>query len=167
MSVTSTPENARSTPDTPHYTASDLFVALATESVEGMPMSVLMPAATIASDLAHGRLGYLDVLGRPVDGVARDLTYFIRMDCPVGLRPIKIGTSTDLKGRLYALACSSPFPLTLLASYPGLLLPERALHDTLAKDRMQGEWFRPTGRLLELVELVQSLPRTRKRRISR
>lgn len=54
---------------------------------------------------------------------------------------IKIGYSTDVKGRMSALATGAPQRLTLIATIPGSPQFERAIHRHLASHRTNGEWF--------------------------
>lgn len=54
---------------------------------------------------------------------------------------IKIGYSTDLKGRMVALATGAPDALTLIAAIDGTVQVERAIHRHLDEYRIKGEWF--------------------------
>jgi excisionase family DNA binding protein len=65
--------------------------------------------------------------------------------------PIKIGFARDVSERLAALQIANPHPLRLLASLPGTVRLERALHRRFAEHRLRGEWFRPAPELLECV----------------
>lgn len=65
---------------------------------------------------------------------------------------IKIGFSSDVPKRIEALQCSSPEPLELLATMPGNMAIERALHSRFERARVAGEWFRPTDELLSFIE---------------
>ena len=87
-----------------------------------------------------------------------DASYFIRMEVPgTSRRPIKIGRSYSPNVRTAGHLTSSPYPLTLLASFPECLLPEVTLHAEFAEDRMRGEWFRPTRRLYQMVRQLQAI----------
>lgn len=55
--------------------------------------------------------------------------------------PIKIGFSTDVDRRLFALNGSSPQPLRLLAHACSFDFVEKALHKRLAAHRLRCEWF--------------------------
>lgn len=58
----------------------------------------------------------------------------------------KIGyTTLRLEERLDALQTGCPFPLLILAFFPGTQVDERELHRQLAPYRMQGEWFNLPG----------------------
>ncbi|WP_432091033.1 GIY-YIG nuclease family protein [Streptomyces sp. NRRL F-5630] len=83
------------------------------------------------------------------------VVYFVRRE---GF--IKIGTTTSLKSRLASLAQGSclmpggvkPGPVELLATTPGGRRTESLYHEMFAAQRVQGEWFRPNKRLLNLVD---------------
>lgn len=66
--------------------------------------------------------------------------------------PIKIGTATDLPTRIATLQTGCPEPLVILGTIPGDLLVEGALHRALSDHRYRGEWFHPTGEVLEVIE---------------
>lgn len=53
----------------------------------------------------------------------------------------KIGTTSNLAGRLAALQTSSPFPLHVLWQCEGGYELERTLHGHLSRFRVRGEWF--------------------------
>ncbi|MEH0582845.1 GIY-YIG nuclease family protein [Streptomyces sp. B21-106] len=53
----------------------------------------------------------------------------------------KIGTTSNLAGRLAALQTSSPFPLHVLWQCQGGHELERTLHGHLSRFRVRGEWF--------------------------
>lgn len=74
-------------------------------------------------------------------------TYFIQRGDD---GPIKIGRAKRPRARLRTLATASAEPLRLLATLEGD--HEGALHLRHAADRMQGEWFRPTAKVLAEVE---------------
>jgi hypothetical protein len=77
--------------------------------------------------------------------------YFIQVD---EAGPIKIGYTTDLEERMACLQKQHPTPLRLLASVQGSRREERQVLLTFAADRLRGEWFRPTERLLSLIAHV-------------
>jgi hypothetical protein len=54
---------------------------------------------------------------------------------------VKIGTTTDLTGRLRSLRYNSPVPLVILWQMPGNSELERRLHTHFAHRRAHGEWF--------------------------
>ena len=65
--------------------------------------------------------------------------------------PIKIGTSANVAARVAALQTASPTRLRVLATAPGGVALERALHVAFAAERLEGEWFSATPALLALV----------------
>lgn len=72
--------------------------------------------------------------------------------------PIKIGISTNVPARLASLQTSVPYKLRLLVTIPGDVCIERQLHREHALDRLEGEWFRPTGAILRRVdELIHGM----------
>lgn len=70
--------------------------------------------------------------------------------------PIKIGHTITIRYRSQTVNCGYPFG-TL--RHVGLILGttgiEKTLHERFAKDRIRGEWFKPSK---GLVELVHELP---------
>lgn len=83
-------------------------------------------------------------LGR--DRIEDAHTYFIqRQDGPV-----KIGAAVDVFQRMAALQTASPEPLRLIGVIIlGGYRMERYLHGLLADDRIGGEWYAPTQRVLD------------------
>lgn len=87
-----------------------------------------------------------------------EMTYFVRLQVPGGRRsPIKLGRSRVPAARLLEHRTSSPYPLTLLACAPCLLIAERAVHDAFAYARLSGEWFSPVARLERLAGELRAL----------
>jgi hypothetical protein len=78
--------------------------------------------------------------------VKRKVTYFIRQ----GKRgPIKIGTAFDPTDRLRNLQVSNPTRLYLL----GLsMLGEYHHHELFKQERISGEWFKPSRRLIRYIQ---------------
>lgn len=74
--------------------------------------------------------------------------YFIQASCG----GIKIGVAKNPSGRLAQLQIGHPEPLNLLGSIAGALPTEQALHTFYAPERVRGEWFRPSARLLRFIE---------------
>jgi len=58
-----------------------------------------------------------------------------------GTNRIKLGYTTNPQGRLAALQTASPFPLQMLACWPGSRARENRLHRYMAQFRQVGEWF--------------------------
>lgn len=84
-------------------------------------------------------------------------TYFMQMEIPKAYKPVKIGWSVDPEGRRYDMLTGTPYPITLLASFPECLLQEDVLHSRFASFRMRGEWFRPNRHLTSLIKNVAAL----------
>lgn len=88
----------------------------------------------------------------PTDGRRR--VYFIR---PVGQQgPIKIGVSAHPKARLTTYMSWSPVKLEIIASTPGSLALERAIHNCFADAFLHSEWFEATPRLLKFIADIQA-----------
>lgn len=69
---------------------------------------------------------------------AQSYVYAIRA---IGTNRIKIGTTTNLKGRTSGVQTGCPFPVEVIATWEGDRQFETALHRELAEYRAQGEWF--------------------------
>lgn len=83
------------------------------------------------------------MIDRPgsMPGASGWMVYFIQS----GKRgPIKIGTTRDVLRRLRLFQTGSAQPLTLIGAIPGGRKLERQIHQHLATDRLDGEWFKPT-----------------------
>lgn len=66
--------------------------------------------------------------------------------------PIKIGTSTNIKNRMYQLRANAKNDLVLLALIGGGRWVESLLHTLFSHIRIRGEWFHPAPELLEYIE---------------
>lgn len=75
-------------------------------------------------------------------------TYFVQS---VGGGLIKIGRAIDPWKRLKHLNTCSPEELRLLAIMDGEDWPEACVHAQFARDRVRGEWFHPSDRLLKFI----------------
>lgn len=74
---------------------------------------------------------------------------------------VKIGYSWRPEYRMADLQAATHRELKLLAQCTGSIKTERELHSRFAELRLSGEWFKPEGGLLDLIELVRrgaSLP---------
>lgn len=85
------------------------------------------------------------------------VVYFMRRE---GL--IKIGVTTDIAKRAKAVSKGSSMadgmtigPVEVLATTPGDAEFESRLHRQFGASRVQGEWFRPTPKLLSLIARYQ------------
>lgn len=81
--------------------------------------------------------------------------YFLEAD---GCFPatVKIGISSDVRGRITCLQTAMPFELKLLGwvAYPSTSMArdaERKLHKKLRLKRLQGEWFRLTPKTRDFI----------------
>lgn len=72
--------------------------------------------------------------------------------------PIKIGVSDSVFDRLKALQTGNPEPLRLIAAVIGDTQDELALHRRFRRQRLIGEWFRPSKKLLEYANRWQLGP---------
>jgi hypothetical protein len=70
--------------------------------------------------------------------------YFIGEDTG----PIKIGFTRKLRTRLFELRVASHLDLRVLASIPGSLADEKAMHKRFAHAHLRGEWFNRTDDLM-------------------
>jgi len=66
--------------------------------------------------------------------------------------PIKIGIATDVKQRMKTIDITSPNSLRLLGIMDGDLADEKRLHKKFRCDKVRGEWFKPTERLMRFVQ---------------
>jgi len=66
--------------------------------------------------------------------------------------PIKIGTATDVAKRLSTLQTAHHEKLRVVATIDGGRERELAVHANFAEDRLHGEWFRPSERVLEFID---------------
>lgn len=78
--------------------------------------------------------------------------YAIKAIMPEG--PIKIGYSNALDMRFANINSSCPVELELLGYVGGDFWLEGRLHVLLSRDRLKGEWFRPTDAVMEVVNLI-------------
>jgi hypothetical protein len=69
---------------------------------------------------------------------------------------VKIGITRSVKPRISNLQLGSAHPLELILAIPAHAGLERVLHQYLDADRLRGEWFRLTPRVLVALELLMS-----------
>lgn len=76
-----------------------------------------------------------------------------------GSPAVKIGTSTNPARRLASMQTSTPFALSLLATFDGGHELEQALHREFADQRVRREWFdlSPLGDPVEVVQAAITL----------
>lgn len=72
------------------------------------------------------------------DSTSEGFVYVIHA---VGTNRIKVGHTLTPEARLKDLQTGSPFPLRMLACWPGSVAIERRIHTVLAEFRQVGEWF--------------------------
>lgn len=84
--------------------------------------------------------------GRPMPP-RRTSVYFLR----AAAGPIKIGVTSSLSHRLLRLQTANGRDLRVILVIPGDRAVESALHALFKKERMNGEWFRPSRRLLDFI----------------
>lgn len=79
--------------------------------------------------------------------------YFVR---PIGMEgPVKIGCTSEPVKRLKQLMLMSPFPLEIVAMFPGDESDEAAMQGMFAGQRLHGEWFAASDRLTALIASIQ------------
>jgi hypothetical protein len=74
-----------------------------------------------------------------------------------GKGPVKIGYAKHPARRLKDLQVGSPVPLCIYALAEGGNQAEQSFHKIYASERLHGEWFRCTPRLLERIVYQQRL----------
>jgi hypothetical protein len=77
-----------------------------------------------------------------------DCVYFV---APVEGGPIKIGTTGDPNKRFNTIQSCSPLPLHFVAIAPGGRDLESTYHTLFARERLHGEWFELSERLMDEV----------------
>lgn len=82
------------------------------------------------------------------------LVYFI---APMVGGPVKIGFSLAIEQRLPALQAYCPLELDLIGCAPGARDLESHYHALFSNERLHGEWFTPTDRLLGECQRLSSL----------
>lgn len=83
--------------------------------------------------------------------------YFIQC-APFG--PVKIGSSANPANRIRDIQTASPHELRLLCVAVGSERDEKALHAVFAQERIRGEWFRPSERLMNEIERIAMMERS-------
>lgn len=67
---------------------------------------------------------------------------------------IKIGYSTNVQKRLQALSTGCPDALDLLCVVKGNQRLESSIHQKFAEERVKGEWFSPSSRILSFIKAL-------------
>ena len=80
--------------------------------------------------------------------------YFVSAEFPDF--PIKIGFTESLSGsRLEAIQTGCPYRIVMLAAVEGTYQFEKHMHREFAADRLCGEWFKRSNRLMAAIAAVQ------------
>lgn len=67
--------------------------------------------------------------------------------------PIKIGqTDNGVDDRLKQLQTGCPYELRLLWVYDGHVFSEKEIHERFSHERIRGEWFRPSRKILDFID---------------
>lgn len=77
--------------------------------------------------------------------------YFVQENRKNGL--IKIGHSSNVGKRMSQLKNGRTTGLTLLGTFDGGAIEEAKIHDLFDSDRVAGEWFKPSNKLLAFIAL--------------
>lgn len=64
---------------------------------------------------------------------------------------IKIGCSNDPWTRCQSIRMTTPFPVVVIAQWPGTHPEEHALHQQFSAQHEHGEWFRNEGAFADFV----------------
>lgn len=81
------------------------------------------------------------------------MTFVYLIEAQMGV--LKIGCSRKPETRLRTMAVNSPTPLRLIATWPGQIADEQALHRRFHDHRFYNEWFRLEGEVANFVESVR------------
>lgn len=84
-----------------------------------------------------------------------NFVYFVRG----GAGAIKIGFTGDLRQRLSRMQTDTPESLTLLGAARGGEPLALELHRLLSTDKISGEWFKPTARVVATIASVLRSPK--------
>lgn len=86
----------------------------------------------------------------PLEDDEEGYVYFIGPER--GDAPVKIGTARNPVRRLAGLQSGHYERLVILGLLPGSFKFEKELHETFARDRVRGEWFRRSEAILKMIE---------------
>ncbi len=67
---------------------------------------------------------------------------------------IKIGLSGKPQRRLKSMQTNSPVLLEIFVTLPGNEQLEEKLHEMFAENRIRGEWFKPSQKLIAFIDLA-------------
>ena len=113
------------------------------------PLDALSPEQHAARVLGIAR--WLPEPSMPWQAAKR--VYFMR----AASGAIKIGTAYNPKSRRRSIQAAMPEAVELLTDFEGGFEREGYLHGVFAAERIRGEWFAPSERLLALVARVARL----------
>lgn len=129
------------------FTVVDLKRAIQAAGANGSVAVAPDGTITIVPDIESGSPAKLLPASK---AVTTGQIYFVQSETTLA---IKIGFSTNTKKRLKALQTGSADKLSLLGvRHYSTMADERALHHKFRKDRVGGEWFRPTPELLRYIK---------------
>jgi hypothetical protein len=152
VSVSSTPENDRTSPAKSHHGGFALMEEIVRDQLRAMRRGNLDAAKAIR------RPTYLRwMLTQLPHDRPKGHTYFLQMEVPIDNPPVKIGFSARPSERIETFGCGSPYPLRFLGSFPNALLPEKTLHQRYRHLRLRGEWFTPDTELESLLDAVRAI----------
>lgn len=77
--------------------------------------------------------------------------YFV--SCRAKDFPIKIGWTSDMKGRIQSLQSGLPHPLVVLLELPGTPSRERDLHISFNEHKLNGEWFARHPEIMDFIKI--------------
>jgi hypothetical protein len=100
-------------------------------------------------DIQRGLSLSYDDLALLVASGAYPLVYFIQAG---NSGPIKIGRTKNAQQRKHHLQLATHHDLTLLAAFKAPFWAEGQLHHFYTQERIRGEWYRPSPRLLRYIE---------------
>ena len=80
--------------------------------------------------------------------------YFIRMD---KIGPIKVGFAKNVIERIVQLQTGNPYQLNILAYYAGNENDEKQIQYLLRDSNIRGEWFHPTEKVLQYVDMAKEM----------
>jgi hypothetical protein len=84
---------------------------------------------------------------------APQYVYFVRQISGEG--PVKIGHTSLLEARLFALQTYAPYPLEIAAHLPGGSPLERRFHNLFRDQHSHREWFHPSSELDRIIALIR------------
>jgi hypothetical protein len=98
----------------------------------------------------ESRLRRRDQLRLGIDPARREtVVYFVQSEHG---GEVKIGHAEDLASRLVQLQVGRPDRVVVIGSVVGTVGDERALHEQLGSDRIKGEWFAPSPRVMAVAK---------------